>query len=101
MRGIGNSYTDEILYHAHISPFSVANAIPAKAVTKLFDSIRTVLEKAIKDITAANGDELTGELKDFMEVHGAKLKTTKKGEEILSEKIGGRTTYYTSTQELF
>ncbi len=101
MRGIGNSYADEILYHAGISPFSIANALPEKAVTKLFKSIRTVLEKAIKEIAEANGDELTGELKDFMEVHSPKLKITRKGETIKTEKIGGRTTYFTHTQELF
>lgn len=101
MRGIGNSYTDEILYHAGISPFSVAKAIPAKSVEKLYKSIGTVLNKAIKNIEEANGDELTGELKDFMEIHSPRLKTTAKGEEIKSDKIGGRTTYYTYAQELF
>ncbi|WP_243837244.1 Fpg/Nei family DNA glycosylase [Mucilaginibacter gilvus] len=101
LRGIGNSYADEILYHAGISPFSTANSIQPKAVTKLFTSIRFVLEKAIRDIAEANGDELKGELKDFMEIHSAKLKLTAKGEVIKSEKIGGRTTYYTEGQELF
>ncbi len=101
MRGIGNSYADEILYHAGISPFSIANAIPEKAVTKLFKSIRAVLEKAIEDISEANGDELTGELKDFMQVHNPRLKNTAKGETIKTEKIGGRTSYYTDAQALF
>jgi len=101
MRGIGNSYTDEILYHAHISPFSIAHLIPEKDAARLFKSIRIVLEKAIADIAEANGDELTGELRDFMEVHNPALKMTAKGETILKDKIGGRTTYYTASQELF
>lgn len=101
MRGIGNSYADEILYHAGISPFSIANTIPPKAVATLYNSIKTVLEKAINDIGEANGDELTGELKDFMEVHNPKLSATTKGDAIKTEKIGGRTTYYTDKQELF
>lgn len=101
MRGIGNSYADEILYHAAISPFSIANAIPPEAVSKIFSSIKTVLEKAIKDIGEANGDELSGELKDFMEIHSPRLKTTARGENIKTEKIGGRTTYYTDAQALF
>ncbi|RFZ92912.1 formamidopyrimidine-DNA glycosylase [Mucilaginibacter conchicola] len=101
LRGIGNSYADEILYHAGISPFSVANLIPAKVVKKLFKSIRVILRKAIDEIAEANGDELRGELKDFMQVHGATLKETAKGEAIKSEKIGGRMTYYTESQELF
>lgn len=101
MRGIGNSYADEILYHAGISPFSIANAIPAKIVDKLFKSIHTVLEKAINEIGEANGDELKGELKDFMKVHSPALKATARGETIKTEKIGGRKTYYTDGQELY
>ncbi|MFD0749254.1 hypothetical protein ACFQZS_03815 [Mucilaginibacter calamicampi] len=101
MRGIGNSYADEILYRAKVSPFSFANRIPPKVALKLFHSIAKVLNKAIKDIAEANGDELTGELKDFMQVHGAKLKETAKGEPIKSDKIDGRTSYYTAIQELF
>jgi len=101
IRGIGNSYSDEILYHAGISPFSVAKAIPKKPAKKLYKSIKSILTEAIQKIADANGDELTGELRDFMSVHGADLKKTSKGEEILSEKIGGRKAYYTKSQELF
>ncbi|MFA6245530.1 MAG: DNA-formamidopyrimidine glycosylase family protein [Mucilaginibacter sp.] len=101
VRGIGNSYADEILYHAGISPFSTAKAIPEKAMARIFKSIYIVLEKAIEDIAEANGDELKGELRDFMAVHDPKRKTTEKGEEIKTDKIGGRTTYYTSSQELY
>lgn len=101
VRGIGNSYADEILYHAGISPFSVAKSIPANHVNKLYKSINSVLNKAIKQIADANNDELRGELKDFMTVHSPKLKTTDKGEAIKTEKIGGRTTYYTDAQELY
>jgi formamidopyrimidine-DNA glycosylase len=101
MRGIGNSYADEILYVAKVSPFSTANAIPPKVVGKIFDSIETVLKKAIKNIEGANGDELTGELRDFLEVHHPHLKVTAKGEPIKTEKIGGRSTYYTDQQELY
>ena len=101
MRGIGNSYADEILYHSGISPFSVANAIPHSQVDRLFESIRSVLEKAISNIAATNGDELIGELRDFMDIHNPKLTITTKGQPIKTDKIGGRTTYYTDDQELF
>jgi formamidopyrimidine-DNA glycosylase len=101
MRGIGNSYADEILYHAGVSPFSKANAILEKQSHEIFKSIHLVLNKAIQDIGEANGDELTGELKDFMQIHNPGLKITAKGETIKTDKIGGRTTYYTDKQELF
>ncbi|MDQ0641121.1 formamidopyrimidine-DNA glycosylase [Pedobacter sp. W3I1] len=101
IRGIGNSYSDEILYHAGISPFSIAGAIPEKAIKKLFKSISTVLDKAIKEISEENGNELRGELRDFMVIHNPELKETSKGEKIQTGKIGGRKTYYTDKQELF
>ncbi len=101
VRGIGNSYGDEILYHAGISPFSVAGAIPEQDVKRLHECIHSVLKEAINKIAKENGYELRGELRDFMEVHGAKIKETKKGEEVFSEKIGGRTSYYTRSQKLF
>jgi len=101
MRGIGNSYADEILYHAGISPFSVSRSIPEKQALTLYKSISTVLKKAIKKIAAENGDELTGELRDFMDIHKAGLKETAKGEKIKTETIGGRKTYYTSAQKHF
>jgi len=101
IRGIGNSYGDEILYHAGISPFSIAGKIPRDDVKRLHKSMRSVLETAIKKIEKENGDELRGELRDFMEIHGAGIKQTKKGEEVLHEKIGGRTSYYTKSQKLF
>ncbi|RZL48385.1 MAG: formamidopyrimidine-DNA glycosylase [Pedobacter sp.] len=101
IRGIGNSYSDEILWHAKISPFAISKAIPAVAVKKLYQSLHAVLEKAIADIEKENGDELTGELRDFMKVHGAKIIKSPTGAPIKSEKIGGRLSYYTKEQELY
>ncbi|WP_316809415.1 DNA-formamidopyrimidine glycosylase family protein [Pedobacter agri] len=101
MRGIGNSYADEILYHAGISPFSIAKAIPRNEVKKLYKSLHHVLKKAIRDIEMENGDELKGELRDFMRIHGAGIKETAKGEEVLSDRIVGRKTYFVKSQHLY
>jgi formamidopyrimidine-DNA glycosylase len=89
------------LYHAGVSPFSTANAIPEKEVTQIFNSIKNVLTTAIEKIGDANDDVLRGDLKDFMDIHSSGLKVTAKGETIKTEKIGGRTTYYTDQQQLF
>jgi formamidopyrimidine-DNA glycosylase len=86
MRGISNSYSDEISYHAGVSPFSTANVIPTKQVMKVFESISTVLKKAVNDIEEANRDELKGELKDFMKIHTPALKITTNGETIKTER---------------
>jgi len=90
IRGIGNSYSDEILYHAGISPFSVSGKIPGPEVKKLHKSMPSVLETAIKKIRKENGDELRGELRDFMEIHGKGIMKTKKGEEVLSRENWGK-----------
>jgi len=101
IRGIGNSYADEILYEAGISPFSPAKAIPAPTVKGLWLSLQQVLQQAINKIAEANGDTLSGELKDFLSVHRPGLKKTEKGEAIHTAKLGGRTTYFTDSQVLF
>lgn len=101
IRGIGNSYADEILWHAKISPMSIAKDIPAKEVKQLFKSLHFVLETAIREIAKENGDELRGELRDFMKIHGAKIKKSPTGAKVISEKIGGRKSYYTAEQKLF
>lgn len=101
IRGIGNSYADEILWDARVSPFSTASAIPKPQVKKLFSSLKKVLLDAIGFISKENGDELRGELRDAMKVHGAKIEKSPTGAEVLSDKIGGRTAYYTKEQKLY
>ena len=101
MRGIGNSYADEILWDAKISPFSIASTIPEKSVKKLFSSLGDVLKGAIKAIGKENGDELRGELRDFMKIHGSGIEKSPTGTKVKSEKIAGRTAYYTDEQQLY
>lgn len=101
IRGIGNSYSDEILYDAGISPLSTANAIPEKQVEALSRSIHQVLTQEIKNLTDASEDLIIGENRDFLKVHLPKTKTTKKGEEILVAQKGSRKTYYVESQKLY
>ena len=101
IRGVGNSYADEILWEAKISPLSIAREIPENAVKKLFNAIAGVLTAAIAAIKKENGDELRGELRDFMKIHGSKLKQSPTGHSIKSAKINGRTAYFTEEQKLY
>ena len=98
VRGIGKSYADEILWDAKISPFSIAYAIPKPKVKKLYESLGSLLKEAIQVISRENGDELRGELRDAMKVHGAQIQKSPTGAVIKSEKIGGRIAYYTDDQ---
>ncbi|RZL56319.1 MAG: formamidopyrimidine-DNA glycosylase [Pedobacter sp.] len=101
IRGIGNTYADEIFYHAGISPLSTANAIPADVVDKLVNSIHQVLTTEIENISQKDPERITGENKDFLKIHLPKTKSTIKGEEILIDKKGSRKTYYVATQTLY
>jgi formamidopyrimidine-DNA glycosylase len=101
LRGIGNAYADEILYDAKLSPFSPSNKIPANKVKQLAKSIKHVLEDAEKQILKNNPDIISGEFRDFMQVHHSKKKQTPAGETIHQEVISSRKTYYTDSQELF
>jgi formamidopyrimidine-DNA glycosylase len=101
IRGIGNTYADEILWDAKISPFSVAKAIPEMKVKDLYQSIEAVLRKEIMQLTRAIPDSFDTEVKDFLKVHNPSLKQSPTGHEIKIDKNGGRKTYYTIEQVEF
>lgn len=101
IRGIGNTYADEILWDAKISPFSIAKAIPEMKVKDLYQSIEAVLRKEIMQLTRAIPDSFDTEVKDFLKVHNPSLKQSPTGHEIKIDKNGGRKTYYTIEQVEF
>ncbi|UOE52084.1 Fpg/Nei family DNA glycosylase [Mucilaginibacter sp. SMC90] len=100
LRGIGNAYADEILWHARISPFSVSNKIPEAKLNDLVEAIKTVLEDAEKSILKSNPDIINGEVRDFMLIHNSKKKQSPAGAAIIINDAS-RKTYYTDEQELF
>jgi formamidopyrimidine-DNA glycosylase len=100
VRGIGNAYADEILWDARISPFSASNKIPEDKVKDLVKSIRSVLEHAEQQILKEKPDIISGEVRDFMNVHNPKKKESPTGAKIEIED-GTRKTYYTNEQELY
>jgi formamidopyrimidine-DNA glycosylase len=101
IRGLGNAYTDEILYHAGISPMSISNKIPAQKITQLARSIKTVLKNAQKQIRKIDPAIIGGELRDFMVVHHAKKNKTPGGAAIKHKMLNSRKTYYTIEQKLY
>ena len=101
LRGIGNAYADEILWDAHLSPFSTSNKIPEAKIKQLIKSIKGVLEDAEKQIIKAKPDIISGEFRDFLKVHLPKHKQTATCVTIHQNPLGGRKTYYTDEQELF
>jgi formamidopyrimidine-DNA glycosylase len=101
IRGIGNAYADEILWHARISPFSYTDKIPAAKVTELATTIKEVLKDAEKQIIKSNPGIIAGEMRDFLVIHNSRLKESPKGKPIEQKAVKGRKTYYTEEQELY
>ncbi|RZK81914.1 MAG: formamidopyrimidine-DNA glycosylase [Pedobacter sp.] len=101
IRGIGNTYADEILWRAKISPFSISKAIPEQQVKDLFQAIEEVLRKEIMQLTKAIPHSFNAEVKDFLKIHNPYLKKSPTGHEIMVDKVGGRKTYYTVEQVQF
>jgi formamidopyrimidine-DNA glycosylase len=101
IRGLGNAYTDEILYHARIDPMSKSNKIPAEKVKQLARSIKTVLKQAQKQIRKIDPAIIGGELRDFMAVHNSRKKKSPGGATIKHKVVNSRKTYYTSEQKLY
>jgi len=101
IRGIGNTYADEILWAAKISPLSISRAIPKDKVKVLHKVIGEVLRQEIIQIRRLLPEELGGEIKEFLKIHGAGILKSPTGKKILVTEIGGRKTYYTEEQHLY
>jgi formamidopyrimidine-DNA glycosylase len=101
IRGIGNAYADEILWDARISPMSISNKIPPEKIKDLSGSIRKVLKDAEKQILKTHPDIISGEIRDFLNIHNSKKKHSPTGGAIHFTKAASRKTYYTDEQELY
>lgn len=101
IRGIGNSYSDEILWQARISPYSVANAIPDAKIKELLTIIKRVLKKEIVQIYKNFPGKINGEVKDFLQIHTKQHTESPTGAKIVIDKKGMMKTYYTREQKLY
>lgn len=101
IRGIGNAYADEILWESRIAPHSKCGKLPTSATETLYKKIKDVLDNASAQIKGRNPDIISGEIRDFLIVHRKDLSYTPSGAEIINEKIGGKSTYYTKEQILY
>jgi formamidopyrimidine-DNA glycosylase len=101
IRGIGNGYSDEILWEAKISPFAVAEAIPDEKVKELATVIKKVLKSATKNIDKKYPGKVNIEVKEFLKFHNKEKKESPGGAPIKIETKGMRKTYYTDEQVLY
>lgn len=101
IRGIGNSYSDEILWQTRISPFSKANAIPDEKVKELAATIKNVLKKATEKIYKNHPGKINGEVKEYLQIHSKNKTESPTGRPILTAARGMLKTYYTDEQVVY
>ncbi len=95
--GIGNIYSDEILFHAGVRPKRAVKSLSDKELSAIHKWIKPVLIKAIKAKGSSVGDFVRtdgswGQMGKYHFVYGRKGQKCKKcGSIIEAVKIGGRT----------
>jgi formamidopyrimidine-DNA glycosylase len=99
--GIGNAYSDEILYYAKISPKSIVGKIPDKAIPQLVSAIHHVLKTATDYLRKNHPGIMSGEVRDHLAVHKPKAKLSPSGAAIISEQIADKKSYFTEEQILY
>ncbi len=92
--GIGNIYSDEILFQARINPRTRCDRLDVRARRHLFGRIKNVLEIAIT--SGAGAERLVDRLPGFFLIphRGRGGRCPRCGGEIASSKLAGRTAYY-------
>jgi len=101
IRGIGNGYSDEILWETSISPYSIASAIPDEKIRELVKVIPKVLREATGKINKAYPGRINDEVKEFLKIHRKVNAKSPTGRPIQIDEKGNRKTYYTDEQILY
>lgn len=101
IRGIGNGYSDEILWAARISPYSIASAIPDEKIKELVKLIPKLLKEATNKIDKAYPGKINDEVKEFLIIHRKVNGESPTGHPIQIDTKGSRKTYYTDEQVLY
>ncbi len=98
--GIGNIYSDEILYHAKVKPTRLAATLKPKELAAIYKYIAIVLKQAIKYKGSSVGDFVRtdgkwGSMGKHHYVYGRSKQACKRcGTIIQSVKLGGRTSCF-------
>lgn len=101
--GIGNIYSDEILFHAKIKPDRTIKSLKENEIRAIYENISPVLKKGIEAKGSSVGDFVRtdgtwGNMGKFHFVYGRKKQSCKIcNNKIESIKIGGRTRSFCPT----
>jgi len=67
--GIGNAYSDEILFAAGLSPFRKSRALSKEELRRLYECGPQVVQDAIGVLRQRMGDDIHVKIRDFLKVH--------------------------------
>jgi formamidopyrimidine-DNA glycosylase len=67
--GIGNAYSDEILFEARLSPFRKRSSLASEEVDALYRATRTTLERSIVTLRQRVPPTFETQVRDFLAVH--------------------------------
>lgn len=67
--GIGNAYSDEILFAAGLSPFRKSRSLSQTELWRLYESCPQVAREAIDVLRERMGDDIHIKIRDFLKVH--------------------------------
>ena len=70
LAGIGNAYTDEVLFEAEIFPFKKRPALSEQEVARLHQAIPMALRRAMSVLRERVGQDTHVKVRDFLSVHG-------------------------------
>lgn len=102
IRGIGNGYSDEVLWAAKIAPQSVVGKIPPDAVAALATAIHEVLSDAIAVVAKLDDpSDYRAARKRDMKVHNDSREKSPTGAVIQKAEVAKKTTFFTDEQVLY
>jgi formamidopyrimidine-DNA glycosylase len=67
--GIGNAYSDEILWEARLAPFRRRSTLKPEEIDRLYDAMRKVLADAIERLRDLVPPEIQTQHREFLKVH--------------------------------
>lgn len=98
LRGIGNAYSDEILWACRIAPESHCDRLPDGKIAELHRAIHTVLRDAIAQIKRIAPDALGGEIRGFLKIHDPEKTHCPNGHPIRHKTIAEKKSYFCEEQ---
>jgi formamidopyrimidine-DNA glycosylase len=96
--GVGNAYSDEVLWEVGMSPFKPAGGLTSSEVASLHEAIVRTLRAAVERSAGTAAGELKAEKKSHLSVHGrAGLPCPRCGDEVREVSFATKSLQYCAT----